>query len=149
MKVILTADVKGTGKKGDIKEVADGYARNCLLAKGLALEATAKNLSDLAGKKASEAHKLEVQHDGAVASAKALNGKKIVINVKASSGGKLFGSVTAANISEEIEKQLGEKTDKRKISLKSEIKAAGTYEAEIKFLTGVSAKLTVEVNATE
>lgn len=149
MKVILTADVKGTGKKGEIKEVADGYARNMLLKRGLALEATQKNLSDLAGKKASEAHKNQVQRDNASDSARALDGKVITIKVKASSGGKLFGSVTPANISEAIENQLGEKTDKRKITLKTEIKAAGTYEAEIKFLTGISAKLTIEVVAEE
>lgn len=149
MKVILTADVKGTGKKGDIKEVADGFARNMLFKKGLAVEATQKNLSDLEGKRASEAYKLQVQRDSASESAKALDGKTLKIIVKTSASGKLFGAVTVANISEAIEKQLGEKTDKRKITLKTEIKAAGTYEAEVKFMPEISAKLIVEVVAEE
>lgn len=144
MKVILLKDVKGTGKQGEIKEVADGYARNFLLSKGLALEATPKNLSDLQGKKSSEQHKKDVEKANAQQIADSINKKKITIKAKAGQGGKLFGSVTSGNIAEVIEKQLGFKVDKKKIS-SAEIKAFGTYEAEIRLYNGISAKVTVDV----
>lgn len=144
MKVILLQDVKGTGKKGDIKEVADGYARNFLLAKGVALEATAKNLSDLAGKKASAQHKIDVEKQNAADVAKLLNGKKVTAKAKAGQGGKLFGAITTGNIADLIEAQLGQKIEKKKISA-GEIKNFGTYEAEIKLYAGISAKVTVDV----
>ena len=144
MKVILLKDVKGTGKLGEVKEVADGYARNFLLSKGLALEATPKNLSDLAGKKSSEQHKKDVEKANAQEIADSINKKKITIKAKAGQGGKLFGSVTSGNIADVIEKQLGFKVDKKKIS-SAEIKAFGTYEAEIRLYNGISAKVTVDV----
>mgnify|MGYP003416698036 FL=1 len=144
MKVILLKDVKGTGKQGEIKEVADGYARNFLLSKGLALEATPKNLSDLAGKKSSEQHKKDVEKANAQEIADSINKKKITVKAKAGQGGKLFGSVTSGNIADVIEKQLGFKVDKKKIS-SAEIKAFGTYEAEIRLYNGISAKVTVDV----
>ena len=145
MKVIFLQDVKGSGKKGDIKEVADGYARNFLIGKGLAVEATAKNMSDLAGKKASEQHKADVAKQEAEAAAAKIKGKKVICKSKAGQGGKLFGSVTAGNIADLIDQQLGIKVDKKKISLDTEIKAFGTYTAEVKFLAGISEKVTVEV----
>ncbi len=144
MKVIFLKDVKGTAKAGDVKEVADGYARNFLLAKGIAVEANAKNMSDLAGKKSSEQHKIDVAKQEANEIADTIRGKKVTIRAKAGQGGKLFGSITVANIAEEIEKQLKRKVDKKKISV-AEIKNFGTYEAEIKLYTGISAKLTVDV----
>ena len=144
MKVILLKDVKGTGKLGEVKEVADGYTRNFLLSKGLALEATPKNLSDLAGKKSSEQHKKDVEKANAQEIADSINKKKITIKAKAGQGGKLFGSVTSGNIADVIEKQLGFKVDKKKIS-SAEIKAFGTYEAEIRLYNGISAKVTVDV----
>ena len=144
MKVILLKDVKGTGKLGEVKEVADGYARNFLLSKGLALEATPKNLSDLAGKKSSEQHKKDVEKANAQEIADSINKKKITVKAKAGQGGKLFGSVTSGNIADVIEKQLGFKVDKKKIS-SAEIKAFGTYEAEIRLYNGISAKVTVDV----
>ena len=145
MKVIFLQDVKGSGKKGDVKEVADGYARNFLIGKGLAVEATAKNMSDLAGKKASEQHKADVAKQEAEAAAAKIKGKKVICKSKAGQGGKLFGSVTAGNIADLIDQQLGIKVDKKKISLDTEIKAFGTYTAEVKFLAGISEKITVEV----
>lgn len=145
MKVILLKDVKGTGKQGDIKEVADGFARNFLLSKGLAVEASAKNLSDLAGKKSSQAHKAEVELQNAKKSACDIDGKTVTIKLKASSNGKLFGSVTAANVAEAIKAQYGVEVEKKKISLKSEIKAFGSYEAEVRFKSGVSAITKIEV----
>lgn len=145
MKVIFLQDVKGTAKKGDVKEVSDGYARNFLIGKGLAVEANAKNMSDLAGKKASEQHKADVAKQEALDAAAAVKGKKVVCKCKAGQGGKLFGSVTAGNISDVIKEQLGISVDKKKISLASEIKAFGTYTAEIKFMAGISEKITVDV----
>lgn len=143
MKVILIQDIKGTGKKGDIKEVADGYARNFLISKGLALEATPKNLSDLAGKKSSEQHKIDVEKQNAQEIATAINGKKVVAKAKAGQGGKLFGAITSANVAELIEQQLGRKIEKKKIAV-GEIKSFGTFEAEIRLYNGISAKVTVE-----
>ncbi len=145
MKVIFLQDVKGTAKKGDVKEVSDGYARNFLIGKGLAVEANAKNMSDLAGKKASEQHKADVAKQEALDAAAAVKGKKVVCKCKAGQGGKLFGSVTAGNISDVIKEQLGISVDKKKIGLASEIKAFGTYTAEIKFMAGISEKITVDV----
>lgn len=145
MKVIFIEDVKGTAKKGDVKEVADGYARNFLIAKGKAIEANSKNLSDLAGKKSSQQHKIDVEKQNASDTAKAIDGKKVTITAKAGNSGKLFGSVTAGNIAEAIEKQLGYKIEKKKVVLKSDIKNFGTYEATIKLYSGISAKVTAEV----
>lgn len=145
MKVILIKDVKGSGKAGDVLNVADGYARNYLLARGFAVEATAKNVNDLAGKKASEQHRLEVAKSEAEACAKKLNGAVLTVKAKAGQGGKLFGSVTAATVSELIQTQYGESVDKKKIVLASDIKAYGDYGIEIKMTQGVNAKMTVKV----
>lgn len=145
MKVIFTQDVKGSGKKGEVKNVSDGYARNMLLKKGLAVEATAKNLSELAGKQSSVAHKIDVEKQNAQETADKLNGKTVKAAAKAGNGGRLFGAVTAAQIAECIEAQYQCKIDKKKISLKSDIKNFGTYEAEIRLYAGITAKVTVEV----
>ena len=139
MKVIFMQDVKGSGKKGEVKNVSDGYARNMLLKKGLAVEATPQNLSELSGKQSSAAHKIDV------AIADKLKGQTVHAAAKAGNGGRLFGAVTAAQIAECIEKQFGCKIDKKKISLKSDIKNFGSYEADIRLYTGISVKVTVEV----
>ncbi|MGN1087065.1 MAG: 50S ribosomal protein L9 [Porcipelethomonas sp.] len=145
MKVIFLQDVKGSGKKGEVRNVADGYARNFLIGKGLAVEATAKNMNLLDGQKASEQHKKDVEKQNAEDIKAAIDGKKVVAPAKAGSNGKLFGSVTTGTIAELIEKQFGRKIEKKKISLKSDIKNFGTYEADIKLYNGVSAKVTIEV----
>ncbi|MBE6844480.1 MAG: 50S ribosomal protein L9 [Ruminococcus sp.] len=145
MKVIFLQDVKGSGKKGEVKNVSDGYARNFLIGKGLAVEATAKNMNLLDGQKASAQHKKDVEKQNAEEIAAAINGKTVKAVAKAGNGGKLFGSVTAGNIAELIEKQFGKKIDKKKISLKTDIKNFGTYEVDIKLYTGVNAKVTVDV----
>lgn len=145
MKVIFMQDVKGSGKKGEVKNVADGYARNMLLPKGLAVEATAKNLSELAGKQASAAHKVDVEKQNAQEIADKLKGKTVKAVGKAGNGGRLFGAITAAQIAECIAEQYGCKIDKKKISLKTDIKNFGTYEAEIRLYSGISVKVTVEV----
>ncbi len=145
MKVILIKDVKGSGKAGDVLNVADGFGRNYLLARGFAVEATAKNINDLAGKKASEQHRLEVAKSEAEAAAKKLNGAVLTVKAKAGQNGKLFGSVTSATVSEMISEKFGENIDRKKIVLSSDIKAYGDYSAEIKMTQGVSAKLTIKV----
>ncbi len=145
MKVIFLQDVKGSGKKGEVKNVSDGYARNFLIGKGLAVEATPKNMNLLDGQNASAQHKKDVEKQNAENTAKAINGKTVKAIAKAGSNGRLFGSITAGNIAELIEKQYGQKIDKKKISLKGDIKNFGTYEADIKLYQGVSAKVTVDV----
>ena len=134
MKVIFLQDVKGSGKKGEVKNVADGYARNMLLKKGLAMEATPKALSEL-----------DVEKQQAQETANLLNGKTVKATAKAGNGGRLFGAITAGNIADLIAQQYGCKVDKKRISLKSDIKNFGTYEAEIRLYAGILAKVTVEV----
>jgi len=145
VKVIFLQDVKGSGKKGEIKNVADGYARNMLLKKRLAVEATTKNLSELESKQASVAHKIDVERQNAQQTADRLQGKTVVAKAKAGNGGKLFGAVTGAQIAACIEEQYHCKVDKKKISLKTDIKNFGTYDAEIRLYSGISAKVVVEV----
>ena len=145
MKVVLLKDVKGSGKKGEVKEDSDGYARNFLIGKGLAVEASAKNMSDLAGKKSSEQHKADVARQEALDNAAKLKGKNVVIKAKAGAGGKLFGAVTASHVAEAVSQQLGVTVEKKKIALSSEIKAFGGYSAEVKLHPGISEKITVNV----
>lgn len=145
MKVIFVQDVKGSGKKGEVKEVSDGYARNFLIGKGLAVEATAKNLSDLNGKKSSEQHKADVAKQEAIGNAAKIKGKSVTIKGKAGAGGKLFGAVTAGHVADAIAEQLGVKVEKKKVTLNMEIKAFGGYTAEIKLYPGISEKITVSV----
>ena len=145
MKVILLKDVKGSGKAGDVLNVADGYARNFLIAKGLAVEANAKNQNDLAGKKASAQHKLDVEKAENERIAAALDGKKVIIKAKAGQGGKLFGAVTASNVADVIKEQFSQNVDKKKITLSSEIKSFGDFSAVIKMTQGVSCKIDISV----
>lgn len=145
MKVIFIQDVKGTAKKGELKEVSDGYARNMLLKKGLAVEATPENMNHLKNQQASAQHKIDVEKANAQELKSKLDGKTIVIKAKAGAGGKLFGSVTAAQVAQVISEQFGFAIDKKKISLKTEIKAFGTFSAEIRLYSGIFAAVTVEV----
>lgn len=145
MKVILIKDVKGSGKAGTVLEVADGYARNFLLAKGYAIEATAKNINDLEGKKAAAQHRLDTAKADAEAIAAKLKGQVLVIKAKAGQGGKLFGSVTNSTVSDLIKSKYGIELDKKKIVLQNDIKAYGDHDIEIKMTQGVSCKLTVKV----
>lgn len=145
MQVILTQDVKGTGKAGDIVKVADGYAHNFLIKKGLAVEATAQNLSEIKQKKQNEARRLEQELESAKESAAKLEGKTVTASANAGAGGKLFGSVTTKEISELIEAQFNTKVDKKKIVLDSDIKAFGSYEFEIKLHPQVAVKMFVSV----
>jgi len=145
MKVIFLKDVKGSGKKGEIKNVADGYARNMLLPKGLAAEATPENMNKLQGEKASAQHKIDVDIQNAKDAAAKLKGKKITITAKAGSNSRLFGSVTAANVADAIAQQTGVKLDKKKITLSTDIKNFGSYTAAIKLYNGISETIDVEV----
>ena len=132
-------------REGEVKNVSDGYARNFLIGKGLAVEATAKNMNLLDGQKASAQHKKDVEKQNAEDIKAAIDGKTVRTAANAGSNGRLFGSITTGNIADLIEKQFGKKIDKKKISLKTEIKNFGTYEAEIRLYNGVTAKVTVDV----
>ena len=145
MKVILLKDVKGSGKAGDILNVADGYARNFLLAKGYACEANAKNLNELEGKRAAKQHKLDVEKADNEKIADILKDKTIEIKSKAGKGGRLFGAVTALTISERIKEQYGIDIDKKKISTNGEIKSYGDYKVTVKLPQGVNFNLNVKV----
>jgi large subunit ribosomal protein L9 len=145
MKVILLKDVKGSGKAGDTLNVADGYARNFLLAKGLAVEANNKNLNELAGKKASAQHKLDVEKADNEKIAAALEGKTVTVKAKAGQGGKLFGAVTAGTVADAVKEQYSVAVDKKKIVLGSEIKSFGDFTAQVKMTQGVSCTLNIKV----
>lgn len=148
MKVILKADVQGSGKKGQMVEVSDGYANNFLLRKGLAVPATSQAVNELKAKDAAAQRQLEQERQAAKDAAAALEGKTVKVTAKAGTGGKLFGSVTSKEISEAITKNLNVDVDKRKVSV-DEIKAFGTYEAEVKLYAGISAKVFVMVGEAE
>ena len=145
MKVILLQDVKGSGKKGELVNVSDGYANNFLLKKKLAVEANNQNLTEMKNRDSSIAHKAAEELRIAKENMAKINGKTVKITAKAGNGGKLFGSVTAKEIAENITKQLSVEVEKRKITLSSDIKAFGTYTAEVKFHAGVVAKVSVMV----
>ncbi len=146
MKVILTQDVQGSGKKGQVVNVSDGYARNFLLKRGMAIEANAQNMNVLKNKQAAQEHKIAMEKKACQETADAINGKTVKLTAKAGAGGKLFGSVTAKEIAEAISKQYGAEVEKRKIVLDSDIKAFGTYEFEVKLYQGISAKMYAQVS---
>lgn len=145
MKVILLEDVKGTGKKGEVKEVKDGYANNCLIKKGLAKPATAQNLNILQGERDSAQHKIDVDIANAKDIASKLESKKIVVKAKAGQNGRLFGTVTAKEVSAAIKQTLGLDIDKKKITLAAKIEGFGDFSAEARLYAGVLAKFTVSV----
>ncbi len=144
MKVVLKQDVKGLGKKGELVNTSDGYARNFLFPKGLAVEANAQSLTELKNREQSAKYKIETEIAAAKKSAAELEGKTIVLSAKAGANGKLFGSVTSKEIAEKVKSQFGIETDKRKIAVE-DIKQFGTYQFEIKLYQGISAKLFVRV----
>ncbi len=144
MKVVLLQDVKGHGKKGELCNVSDGYARNFLFPKKLAVEADNAALNELKNREQAAAHHKQEEINAANATAQALNGKEVVIKAKAGSNGKLFGSVTSKEIAAEIKNKLGIEIDKKKMSV-ADIKNFGEYTAEIKLYQGISAKITVKV----
>ncbi len=149
MKVILLQDVKGSGKKGELINVSDGYARNYLLPHKLAAEADAKALNELKNAEESKKYKIEVATQQAKDNAAKLEGKTITMIGKAGKGGRLFGSVTSKEIVAELKRQFNIDIDKRKVIPDCDIKSFGTYNCEVKLYTGISANIKVMVTEEE
>lgn len=145
MKVILLEDVKSLGKKGELVEVNEGYARNFILKKKLGLEATAKNLNDLKLKKANEEKVAQENYEAALAFAKDLEDKEVVVKLKVGEGGKIFGSVSTKEISEAAKEQLNLDIDKRKLQLPSPIKILGVTQVPVRLHPKVTGQLKVFV----
>jgi len=145
MKVILKQDIKGLGKKESMVEVSDGYARNYLLPKGLAVEANISNINVMNTKKQAE----KMKKDKELANAKELAAKikeiTVVIKAKAGENGKLFGSITSKDIADKLKNDFGIDLDKRKLVMPESLKGLGTYEIEAKLYPEVSSKLTVKI----
>ena len=145
MKVILTQDVKGQGKKDQLIEVSDGYARNFLLPRKLAIPADNQSMTELKNKEAARQHKIDTERAAAQETAKKLTTIVVKIKVGSSADGRLYGSVTTKEISERLEKDFGITVDKRKITLNDPIKAYGTYALDVRLYTDVSGKINVVV----
>ena len=145
MKVILLADVKGQGKKDQVINVSDGYARNFLFPKKLAVEADSKSLNEIKNKESSRLHKLDVEKKAAMETAKKLESIVVRIVYAAGPDKRLYGSVTSKEIAEYLKRDYGIDIDKRKITLKESIKSFGTFTADVKLFTDVNGKITVEV----
>ena len=145
MKVVLLQDVKSIGKKGELVNVSDGYARNFLLPRELAKEANAQAMNELKNAEAAREYKIKTETENAQKNASALSGKTLKIYAKPGQGGKIFGSVTAKELAEEIKRQFGIEVDKRKVVLPMDIKAFGTYNFDVKFYAGITATMSVAV----
>ena len=145
MQVILTQDVKGQGKKGDVVNVSDGYARNFLLAKGLGIEATKSNMNDLKGKKESAECKIKTDTEVAKKLAETLKDITVTLSAKAGDNGKLFGSITSKDVADALTNQYHIKLDKKKFHLPDGIKTLGVTEVTVKLYTGISGTLKVNV----
>ena len=145
MKVILLKDVKGTGKKGEVKEVSDGYARNFLIKKGVAVEASQANMKELDEKEKSKERKGLIEYEEAVLLGKQMEEINIQIEVKAGEGGRLFGSITSKEIAEQLKKQKNLDIDKRKILMDEPIRTLGSTFVEIKLHQKVTTKIRVDV----
>lgn len=145
MKVILTQDVKGKGKKDQLVEVSDGYARNFLLPKGLAKEATNTNINIMNGKNDAEAHRQKVALEEAEATKAKMESVEVVLSAKAGDNGKLFGSITSKDVAEALTMQHHIKLDKKKFVLPDGIKSLGTTTVDVKIYQGVTGKLKVTV----
>ena len=149
MRVILLADVKGQGKKDQIVDVSDGYARNFLFPKKLAIPADSKAVNDVKNKEASKQHKIDVEIADAKALAKKLEDIVVVFEYAAGPDKKLYGSVTTKDIAEALEKQHGIVIDKKKITLPVPIKSFGRFSADAHLYTGVNGKIAVEVTSKQ
>ena len=145
MKVILKENIKGVGKKDEVIEASDGYARNFLLPKNLAVPANAENMSKLKAKNQSIAYQKEQEKEAAQETAEKLSKIQLKIQVKAGENGKIFGGVSSKEIAESLEKQYNIKVDKKKIDLKETIKTLGARTIEIKLYEGVIGKLKIDV----
>ena len=147
MKVILCADVKGQGKKDQIIDVSDGYARNFLFPKKLAIPADAKGINEAKNKEASKQHKIDVERQNAKDIAEKLKSIKVVFEYAAGPDKKLYGSVTAKDIADALQKKYNIIIDKRKITLAVPIKSFGTFSADVKLFTDVTGKIQIEVTS--
>lgn len=147
MKVILKADVKGTGKKGQSVEVSDGYARNFLLPKGLAVEASAGAVRSLEEEKKHQQQKQERAVQELKTLRDKLEGKTVQVPARCGEGGRLFGSITNKDVADAVTKFLGKEFDRKIIELETPIKALGTYQVALKFGHGISGTLNVEIVA--
>jgi large subunit ribosomal protein L9 len=145
MKVILLQDVKSVGKKGEVVEVSDGYARNVLLRKGQGKEATGKNMNDLKLQKANADKVAQEQLEAAQALAAEMKDKKVTVSVKTGEGGRVFGSVSSKEIAEALKSQLGYDIDKKKIQLEGPIRSLGVTMISIRLHTKVTAEIGVHV----
>ena len=145
MKVILLQDIKSVGKKDQIINANDGYARNFLFPKKLAVEATQDNILKLQAKQASNQRKKNIEIEANKEIAKKIESLRLELAVKAGANGKTFGGITTKEIAEGLKKQTGIDIDKKKIVLKETIKTLGTYTVDVKFGDGVNAKLTVNI----
>ena len=145
MKVILTQDIKGVGKKDEIINANDGYARNFLLPRKLAVEANAQNMSELQGRKDSANFKRDQEKQNALSIQEKLTKVRLKIKVKAGENGKIFGSITSKEIATELKNQQGIEIDKKKILLKDSIKETGVFNVEIKLYEGIIGKLKIDI----
>lgn len=145
MKVILLKDIKGTGKKGEVKEVSDGYARNFLLSKKMAVVADSTNIKELNEKNKSKELKSQKEYEEAIELGNKMENMSVTIYSKAGEGGRLFGSITSKDISEQLKKKHEIEVDKRKISLDEPIRTLGSRFVEIKIHQKVTTKIKVDV----
>jgi large subunit ribosomal protein L9 len=149
MKVILTQDVKAQGKKGQLIEVSDGYARNFLFPKKLAIEANAQAMNELKNRESSEKHKIEVETAEAKAVAQKLEALTLKIVTSAADDGRLYGAITSKDLSEQLKKAHALNIDKRKINLDKPIKTCGEYTIDVKLYTEIVGKLKVSIERAE
>ena len=147
MKVILLSDVKGTGKKDQIVEVSDGYARNFLLPRKLAREATNEALNAIDTAKRAAKHRDDVKREQAEQKARELKGKVVVLRLRAGENGRLYGSVTNEQVADALREQHGVEVDKRKIELEEPVKAVGQVLATVRLAAGVSTRMIVNIVA--
>lgn len=145
MKVILKADIKGVGKKNEVINASDGYARNFLFPKNLAVEANAENMSKLQAQKDATQFRKDTEKEDAKQIAEKLTKIMVKVEVKAGENGKIFGGVSAKDIAENLEKQHNIKIDKKKIDLKETIKTLGIHNVDVKLYEGVAGKIKVDV----
>ncbi len=145
MKVILKADIKGVGKKNEVINASDGYARNFLFPKDLAVEANAENMSKLKAQESSKKFQKDVEREEAKKLAEKLGKIMVTIKVKAGENGKIFGGVSSKEIADNLEKEHKLKIDKKKILLKETIKTLGTHMIEVKLFDGVNGTIKVNI----
>src|SRR5207248_981524 len=145
MRVVLAKDVQGVGSAGQVKDVSDGYARNFLLRRGLAVPATTSALEQVEARKGAEARRQAREEGGARDLASRIQAQPLLIRAKAGEQHRLYGSVTAADIAEALSAALGQPFDKRKVELEDPIRALGSYQVPVRVARSVVAKVTVEV----